>query len=217
MKIYLSLLKEKTELLSEDKERFNSFPISFDGVGIVKKFTKEEKEKIFEKELELISNYDVYNLLVDLLDEAPDEFWYKPNQSEYGETNPDEKGMGGLILHIKRAVSYANDLCDSWGLDDCCRDIVIGATLLHDIDLDSFNILNHEDVKIHHHLIEPRIKFHKFRHTLVDHEIFDSIMEAIEGHMGDNCIIPSLRIKGGNYLSIVHMADRLANTKGGNI
>jgi hypothetical protein len=38
-------------------------------------------------------------------------------------------------------------------------------------------------------------------------------MEAVEGHLGNSCLIPSLTIDENSYLKIVHIADRLANTE----
>ena len=67
-----------------------------------------------------------------MIENAPQTFWYYPNQSEYGTTREHERGLGGLLLHTLRTLEYSDKLCDGWGVSDFERDIVLCATLVHD-------------------------------------------------------------------------------------
>jgi len=159
---YLAVIREKIKTYDNKKIEI-SLPISFNQIEKIEKLTKTEKREIFANELSKFSNTDLINLTCKILYNAPHRFWYYPNQSEYGETKKEETGLAGLLIHTKRAFKFSEVLCDSWGVEDTERDIIYCATLIHDIFLDSFGIIDNKDNKIHYHLIEPRLKFYNYR------------------------------------------------------
>lgn len=207
---HIDLIKKKAETI-DNIELPDSFPIGFENIQYVEELSLDEKLDIFKETLEKISNPEIKNLAVMMIENAPQTFWYYPNQSEYGTTREHERGLGGLLLHTLRTLEYSDKLCDGWGVSDFERDIVLCATLVHDFFLDSFSVVNYNDINIHYHLIKPRLEFNSYRYNLENEFIFDLIMNAVEGHMGDECLLPNLYVKDNSFLKIVHLADRLAN------
>lgn len=193
---------------------------NFERVSLIKDFTKEEKELVFKDEINEIKDYDVKIITLKILENLPENFWYKPNISEYGETRREDEGVGGNILHTKRAFKIADDLAGMWKISDYQRDIVLAATLIHDAFLDNFLGENSSKDEIFHiHLIQPRIKFINYQYLInssKNKDVFDLIMKGVEGHTGECCLIPSLRYKDeDDFLKIVHLADYFANKKEG--
>ena len=176
--------------------------------------TDEEKNIVFGSEINDIKNYNVKVIVIKILESLPNEFWFRPNKSEYGKTPEDEKGVGGVVLHSKKAFKIAKKLIKAWDISDYKRDIVLAATLLHDCFLDSFSTADKDEI-FHLHLIQPRIKFLDYEYLIAneeDKDAFDLIMKGIEGHTGGKCLIQSLRYRKENdFLKIVHIADFLAN------
>ena len=87
----------------------------------------------FKDELELIKDDELRIWTLETLNKAPDYFWVAQSSSS-GRFHPKcTIKEGGLITNIKRAVFIANHLCMRQGLKGLERDIVISATILHDI------------------------------------------------------------------------------------
>jgi len=84
-------------------------------------------------ELNLIDNVQIKNFVIGCLDIAPDYFWKIPSSST-GKYHPkDEIKEGGLILHVKRSVKIATDLCRCFEVVGDDRDCVISAMIMHDV------------------------------------------------------------------------------------
>lgn len=206
---YYQKFSKKIKTDNDNKYNIRNLPWDFENIIEIENLTDDEKLNIFDDELEMISDIDVRKLTKEILLEVPEKFWYYPNLSEYDKTNKDEEGVGGIVLHTKRAFEIASILTQSWELTDLQRSIVFSAVLLHDSYLDSYNN------NIHYHLINPRLNFNEYQYSFHDKKVFDEIMRGIEGHMGNQCVIPGLATLSNHYLNIVHMSDRVANIKGG--
>jgi HD superfamily phosphohydrolase YqeK len=96
--------------------------------------TKEE-DKILKpllNQINLILDENVRSFVRSILYRA-EGFWKIPS-SFSGKYHPsDEHGEGGNVLHTKRAVEIVKIMCESYSLPQEDVDIVIAATLLHDI------------------------------------------------------------------------------------
>lgn len=67
------------------------------------------------------------------LNNTPD-YFYKGWASSTGKYHPACTCKdGGLVIHVRRAVYIVNRLADGWGLKGLDKDIVVAATILHDI------------------------------------------------------------------------------------
>ncbi|NQT22349.1 MAG: HD domain-containing protein [Candidatus Omnitrophica bacterium] len=88
---------------------------------------------VLKNELELISDLTIQDWTLRTLKKVPSYFWKAPS-SMSGKYHPAcSGGKAGLIIHVKRAVYLANDICMAWGIFDLDRDIVISSIILHDI------------------------------------------------------------------------------------
>ena len=92
-----------------------------------------EKFQVMEKEILLIKNKELQEWVRKSLNNTPD-YFFKGWASSTGKYHPACTCKdGGLVVHVKRAVYIANRLCGGWGLIEENRDIVLAATILHDI------------------------------------------------------------------------------------
>lgn len=88
---------------------------------------------VLEKEINLIKNKLIKEWTINTLENVPMYFWVAQASSS-GKYHPEcTIKKGGLITHVKRAVYIANHLCEGWGIFEYERDIVLSATILHDI------------------------------------------------------------------------------------
>jgi HD superfamily phosphohydrolase YqeK len=88
---------------------------------------------ILEKEINLIKDNSIKEWTKVTLNNAP-EYFFRAMASSTGKYHPKCTCQeGGLIIHVQRTVYIANRLCDGYGIKGIDRDIVISATILHDI------------------------------------------------------------------------------------
>ena len=86
-----------------------------------------------DPEINLIQDSSIKEWTKKTLNNAPDYFFIAPASST-GKYHPQcTCKKGGLQIHVKRAVYIANRLCTGWGIVGIDRDIVLSATILHDI------------------------------------------------------------------------------------
>jgi hypothetical protein len=82
-------------------------------------------EKIDSKDIRAFTHEALYN--------APKKFWEAPSSSSGRYHPPEDQGKGGLVRHIIKATCVAEELSRFYDLKNEDKDIVIAATLLHDI------------------------------------------------------------------------------------
>ena len=93
----------------------------------------EERTKIFEKELELIFDKSVREFARLCLIKAPDYYFVDCPASSTGKYHPlNELGPDGTIIHTKKVVTLAYELCRGLGCEDR-RDEILCACIVHDL------------------------------------------------------------------------------------
>ena len=87
-----------------------------------------------DKEIALIQNEEIRLWTQDIIHtKAPDTYFTSPGSST-GKYHPIcTFKEGGLIVHVKRVVWFAERLMTSWNMKELNRDIVLSACILHDI------------------------------------------------------------------------------------
>jgi hypothetical protein len=91
------------------------------------------KYAALEGELALINDLEIQLWVAKVLESVPEFFWRAP-ASRSGKFHPPcSNGPGGLVVHTKRAVWIANNICAAWGIFAQERDVVLAACILHDI------------------------------------------------------------------------------------
>jgi hypothetical protein len=90
-------------------------------------------KNVLIKELGYIQDIKIHEWTAKTLQNAPD-YFFTASASSTGKYHPPcTLGEGGLIVHVQRAVFFANRLCSGQGVVGRNRDIVLSATILHDI------------------------------------------------------------------------------------
>jgi len=136
------------------------------------------KHEILASEIDLIKNEKIKQFTINTLNNAPDYFFEAPASST-GKYHPEcTCKKGGLIVHVKRAVFIANRLCEGWAIFDIERDIVLSATILHDIAKTGKGQGSFDDYNNH------PINANKYFTLLEDENIKGSIRECVKHHMG---------------------------------
>lgn len=180
---------------------------------------KEEKVKVFDKEIGYIKNPHLQENIKILIGLLPN-YFFKVAASSTGKYHPSFAcGEGGLVRHTKVAVQIANELynddslMESYTNDE--KDLMIMALLIHDgLKL---GLEESEFTKFDHPLIMSNfITDNKKLLTLKDEEI-QFLKDVIETHMGpwntniySNVVLPKPKTK---YQRFVHLCDYLSSKK----
>lgn len=90
------------------------------------------KYQTLKNELELIQDLAIRDWVVRTLKKVPPYFWKAP-ASMTGKYHPAcSLGRAGLIIHTKRTVYLAKNICLAWKIFNQDRDIVLASSILHD-------------------------------------------------------------------------------------
>jgi 23S rRNA maturation-related 3'-5' exoribonuclease YhaM len=136
------------------------------------------KHEIFNDEIVLIQAMDIRQFTIDSLNNAPDYFFEAPASST-GKYHPQcTLGKGGLVVHTKRVVFFANRVCDGWGIVAGPRDIVLSASILHDIAKTGRGAGSFENYENH------PINAIKYLASLNTEPTKERIVNCIKFHMG---------------------------------
>lgn len=87
----------------------------------------------FQRELAKIKDIEIREGVEALLLGGHDEFLQWPASSSGKYHPPDEIGPMGMVIHVKRCVALAPDIARMYGLDAYGQDILIAASLVHDL------------------------------------------------------------------------------------
>lgn len=146
------------------------------------------KSNVLQNELDYINNPLINEWTQKTLENVPQYFWVAQASSS-GKYHPAcTIKKGGLITHVKRAVYLVNELCEGWGIFEIDRDIVLSATILHDIAKTPSHKVAHlygmtstsEDFINH-----PLNAIHYFAsQKTLSNTIINKINECIKYHMG---------------------------------
>lgn len=97
--------------------------------------TIKEEDKTLDPlidEINLIENEGIKSFVRSILYRA-EGFWKIPASFSGKHHAPDERGVGGNVLHTKRAVRVGLILADSYSLSSEERDLIVAALILHDL------------------------------------------------------------------------------------
>lgn len=184
-----------------------------------------EENKILKpllSEIGLIVDLGIRSFVRSVLLKA-DVFWYIPSSFSGKYHPPDERGLGGNVLHTKRVVRVTEMLSDSFGLDEYERDLVLAAALIHDVtkgrvwdenigpQYDPFHPYTVDTfVKEAHRLDEVYGREDKSSVMMVTEDTMRQILRLVRCHMGPWSPIPET-IPLTNTDMVVHCADNIAS------
>jgi DNA polymerase elongation subunit (family B) len=173
------------------------------------------KSDILKNEINLISNKEIREFVIQTLENAPD-YFYEGMASSTGKYHPScTCKKGGLIVHVKRVIYFINRMCGGFKIENIERDIVLAAGILHDIakvDKNKSTYVDYENHPINaEKYFAKDIKLHKEPNQTT----IGIINEIIRNHMGlwtPESIKKSLD-KYSTLELVVYIADYLAATK----
>lgn len=113
--------------------------------------TPTEKVEVFQEELDLIFDKKIKEFTKVCLMVAPSYVFLDCPASSSGKYHPiDELGWDGTIIHTKRVVTVAYDLCRGLSCESN-RDLIISACIIHDLrkqglERSGHTVKNHPDL-----------------------------------------------------------------------
>lgn len=175
--------------------------------------------KLFDKYLDLIADPEIRAFTQFMLGKAPDYFFVVP-ASVSGKYHAQwSTDIGGLVRHVLMGCQAAYDLSRTFGLSDKETDMALSAMVGHDILKYGIDF---DDRYMDMHPYMPRSFFghYKSEGFVGDYAKtleFDTIMTAIERHMG-NIVAGEWTTVGGirpetPLQYTVHLADYVASRK----
>ena len=181
--------------------------------------TKEDKIKVFEKEINYIKNEKYKKSIKELISLLPDYFFNVPATST-GKYHPlFAQGECGLVRHTKVAVRIAYEMYMDESITGAYtnneKDLMIMSLILHDglksgLEKDDFTRVDHPI------LIRNYLRENKAKTDLTDKEI-DFMVDVISSHMGpwntnnySDVVLPKPESSRQRF---VHMCDYLASRK----
>ena len=173
------------------------------------------KQDVFKKELDYISDEDIKESLKFLIDKIPDYFFSIPAAST-GKYHPMyAQGDGGLVRHTKAAIRMAYELFGIYKFPKRVKDLIIMALLLHDSvkkgeEENKYTLFDHPLVAC------SFIKKYKDELKISNDDIL-FVCDCIASHMGrfntsefSDVILPLPKTPEQKF---VHMWDYLASRK----
>lgn len=115
--------------------------------------SRQEKEDTFSNELALIFDESIKEFTRLCVISAPDYFFTDCPASSTGKYHPvDELAHDGTIVHTKKVVTLAYDLCKAYSCENR-RDEIISACIIHDLrkqGLEKYGhtVINHPDLAV---------------------------------------------------------------------
>lgn len=147
------------------------------------------------------------------MEDFPNYFWIAPS-SGTGKYHPeDEFAEGGLVLHTRRVIKIAEDLCTMYELSYYERDVLLVAATLHDswskgLDSDTINYMSDSFHPLYPAQMFP---FNGYSAQFIPERTWEDIMGCVVSHMGRWSVNKWLNIdkKLPNLLKIAdYMASR---------
>ena len=177
------------------------------------------KEEMFLDELELISDEELSESLLKIIELLPD-YWFKEPASSTGKYHPEYAlGDGGLLRHSKAAMRIGYEL-----LNDPCigdkytareKDLMLMSLLVHDgLKL---GLPQEKYTRFDHPILMGKFILDKYEEIGISKEDAEFMDNVIKTHMGPwttdyngNEVLEKPKTK---YQNFVHMCDYLASRK----
>lgn len=142
----------------------------------------------FKDELELIRNEDVRAFTFCGLRQAPEYWWTVESSKTYH--YKDERKKSGRVKHAKRCAKLAYSIAGALQIDDIGTDLLVSASLLHDICVRGMDDEPCSDKAIFEHPLCVRVKLGGLIGQYRNHLWVIPLLGLIETHMGRWCSIP---------------------------
>lgn len=178
-----------------------------------------DKVKVFEKELEMIEDSDLREIVKACLKNAPGYFFNIPASSS-GKYHPEYAlGEGGLVRHTKAAVKIANDLLNLEQYSHLDKSQIISALILHDVVKKGRTETDH--TVFEHPILAAQFLMETYidsgHSTIEMSRKIDNVCKMIKSHMGqwntNHSSDSNLPKPTEESEQFVHLCDYLASRK----
>lgn len=174
----------------------------------------EDKEKVFEKELQLIFNEGIREFTRLCIVSAPDYFFLDCPASSTGKYHPlSELGPDGTMIHTKKVFTVAYELCRGLGCEDS-RDEILAACLIHDLVKQGWTRSGHT-IKTHPRLGAELVEKVQTDTQMLEEKQYKTIKNCVGYHYGP-WSIPPWKKALKEYTSeelCVYMSDYIASKR----
>jgi 23S rRNA maturation-related 3'-5' exoribonuclease YhaM len=156
------------------------------------------------KEIKLIKDPYILNIVTKTLEHAPTYFWSIPGSSTGKRHSPEDNVVGGLIIHTRKAVKIGLRLCEAFDVKFSYeRDLVIASLILHDVTKRGYPIDTGKTLNGHPYLVSEVMKDAGID---IRENMPKSILKLISTHMGI-FELPYEMPTNSNLAKIVHLSD----------
>lgn len=143
----------------------------------------EEREEVFRYELGLILDESIREFVRLCLSRTPDYFFTDCPASSTGKYHPiNELGPDGTIIHTKKVVTLAYELCRGLNCEHH-RDEIIGACIIHDLIKQGWTKTNHTH-KMHPEYAANLVEEVQESTQLLEEESYNIIRNSVGYHYG---------------------------------
>ncbi len=150
---------------------------------MTKELTPGDKVDTFKEELDLIFDKNIKAFTEVCLLMAPDYFFIDCPASSTGKYHPiDEISWDGCIIHTKRVITVAFDLCRGLGCENN-RDAIISACIIHDLRKQGIEKSGHT-VKTHPDLAAKLVEEVNKDTQFLNETTYTIIRNAVGYHYG---------------------------------
>ena len=170
-----------------------------------------KKIEHFEKELNLIKDLSLRNLVAEYMENSVPDYFWEIGASSSGKYHPTfSQGIGGLVRHTKAVVMFAEELLrmSSYAyMKEEYKDYVIAACIIHDTAKYGITEYSKEEYKNHAENAAEAFKYYCLDRDYLPSEF---LISAVAAHMGQW----STNKEDRPFTSIdrcVHMADSMAS------
>lgn len=173
---------------------------------------KNDKVKVFDKELSYIQDGNVKKLTKECLKLTEDWFFIEPASSS-GKYHPEfAREAGGLVLHTKAVVYFLVEMLRSelYNIDEYHRDLLILSSIMHDIKKYGESNTGHT-VKNHPELASNFVKSvnEMKKGGYIPENDLSYVQKCIERHMG---VFGDVKPETDDE-KLIHLADLIASRK----
>lgn len=140
-------------------------------------------DKVFEKQLFLITDEKIRDFTLSCLERAPGYFWHSAASISQKYHSSFGQGEGGLVRHTQALCHFSHQLvmeCDPFGLNKKF-DQIISAGILHDLIKYGHN-LNYDEYSHHGEIAAKQV--YEWGKGIIDEEKLSDICNMILYHMG---------------------------------
>lgn len=135
-------------------------------------------------EIAKVSDNGLRRFLTSCVDRFPDYFWEAP-ASNVKHHPPDERKVGGLVLHVRRLVKLTEHMARFHRLNAWERDVLLAACVLHDGFARGIppRELGCSD-PLHAVYVPYMFPFNADADRFIERRVYEEIMECVASHQG---------------------------------